>query len=314
MLDDEIEAVENCGCRSRISPMRSVGLCAVALVALSVPAVAADMPILRGSQDVFPSEPVYFRWQGVYVGGQAGYASGSADLSRAAQPQLQYLLRESVLAGPVSGWELLDKGSATAITYGGFVGYNFQWDDAVLGVEANYNRTSFKVSSAGSLARSLTNPSGSTPPPGHTYTYNVTTQAAASINVTDVATFRARGGWAAGPYMPYAFVGAAVGRADVSRSASFWGTLDDDYFVTIIGPGGLPILDPRRDTYSLVPGQQGENKSGVFIYGWTAGLGLDVALTENIFLRGEWEWVQFGSVEGISVSISSIRGAVGAKF
>lgn len=297
--------------------MRIAGLCGLGLVALTTTSFAADMPVLRGSQGFVPTEPTYFRWQGVYVGGQAGYSSGGIDLTKAASSQLSYILRNSVLEAPVSGWELLGKGNATSVSYGGFIGYNFQWDDAVLGVEANYNRTSISVSSAGSLSRSLVNPSGSTPPTGHTYTYNVTTSAAASANVTDVATFRARGGWAAGPWMPYAFAGVAVGRADISRSASMGGTLQDDYSVSdLYSVGGtiVSVSRPVQDVYTLTPGSQGDNKSGVFMYGWTAGLGMDVALTQNIFLRGEWEWVQFTSVDGININLSTVRGALGAKF
>ncbi|WP_170146014.1 outer membrane protein [Rhodoplanes elegans] len=294
--------------------MRSVGLCGLLLAALGTTAFAADMPVLRGSQGLMPSEPVYFRWEGVYIGGQGGYASGGFDFGKAGSPLVGSILRNSVLEAPVSSWEILGKGSAPGASYGGFIGYNFQWDDAVLGIEANYSRTSLSVSSGGGLARSIINPTGSNPPSGHTYTYNVTAGATASATVTDIATFRGRGAWAAGPWMPYAFVGVAVGRADISRSASISGTRYDDYTVDTTLPGGTVVQTPVRDVYTLSPGSQGESKPGQFIYGWTAGLGVDVALTQNVFLRAEWEWVQFNSVAGIDINISTARGAIGAKF
>ncbi len=45
-----------------------------------------------------------------------------------------------------------------------------------------------------------------------------------------------------------------------------------------------------------------------------AGLGVDVALLSNVFLRTEWEWVQFAPLKGDHIHISTVRTALGLKF
>src|SRR5437899_6061033 len=98
---------------------------------------AADMPdYLRGS---IPAAPVTRNWDGRYVGGQVGYSSADIDLSRAPKTLSNFTLRNSVLQEPVSQWVLLSKNHAQATGFGAFVGRNYQFDDLVFGIEANYN-------------------------------------------------------------------------------------------------------------------------------------------------------------------------------
>ena len=44
--------------------------------------------------------------------------------------------------------------------YGGFIGYNFQFTEAVVGVELNYTHGNFFGASSGSQARSFQYPAG----------------------------------------------------------------------------------------------------------------------------------------------------------
>jgi opacity protein-like surface antigen len=46
----------------------------------------------------------------------------------------------------------------------------------------------------------------------------------------------------------------------------------------------------------------------------TTGLGTDVALTSNLFVRGEFEYIFFAPVNGIQVSMWSARVGAGVKF
>jgi opacity protein-like surface antigen len=55
-------------------------------------------------------------------------------------------------------------------------------------------------------------------------------------------------------------------------------------------------------------------KTNAFVAGWTAGIGLEYMLCGNIFVRGEWEYVQFMSIQNTSVTENNVRGAVGYKF
>jgi len=40
-----------------------------------------------------------------------------------------------------------------------------------------------------------------------------------------------------------------------------------------------------------------ETKTGDFAYGYTAGFGMDYAVFQNFFVRGEYEYVQFGQFQ-----------------
>jgi opacity protein-like surface antigen len=50
------------------------------------------------------------------------------------------------------------------------------------------------------------------------------------------------------------------------------------------------------------------------MYGLTIGAGLDVALTRNIFLRAEYEYLQFQPVASTIVQINTVRAGAGIKF
>src|SRR5450830_1771648 len=137
------------------------GLAALALI-LMAPAgvVAADMPeFLRGSYS-----PSSSRWDGFYVGGQATYLSGGADFGNATQPLVAYILRNTFIEDTfgVSNWTTLGRRDANSSGFGGFVGYNAQWDDVVLGLEVNYIKTNWQASASDSISRYYPNANGTT--------------------------------------------------------------------------------------------------------------------------------------------------------
>lgn len=295
-----------------------IAVCGVVLAALAQQALAADapFPILRGTQSYEIAPPAYFRWEGMYAGVQGGYSTESVNFGNSTSSLLNYILRESVLQPLVSTWTTLPKGDTVNGSFGGFVGYNMQWEDVILGVEANYNSTSLQLSASDSLSRLIRNPPGSNPPAGHDYSYDVTVAAKASINITDLATFRGRAGWSAGPFMPYAFAGFAVGRADVSREATVTATRTDNFTVSTVDPAtGQIVSVPTSETVTLaLPGTQREQQNGAFIYGYAVGLGLDYAITSRFFLRTEWELVKFGAIKDMIVGTNTIRAAAGLRF
>lgn len=132
-----------------------VAVCATLAVSSAGRAVAADLMDdtgLRGS--LAPTG--YIRWDGWQVGVLAGFAN----------METQNL---NTTNGPV---------------FGGFFGYNAQWDELVLGLDAGYRYASV-------LDASLT--------PNR-------------FKLNDYATFRARAGYAIDKFLPYAMVGLAVGR------------------------------------------------------------------------------------------------------
>lgn len=298
--------------------MRALIMCGLALIGLSGPAIAGG-DILRGSQEFEVGAPIYPRWDGVYLGAGGGYTAGGADFGNGVRSLVSYILRNSILQDDVSSWTTLPKSNTSGWSYGAFAGYNFQWENAVIGVELNYNRMSQSLGATDSIGPLLiTDNTGA--PAGHSYTYSVRVAANASVNLTDIATFRARMGWAAGDFLPYAFVGLAIGRADVTRWASVTGTVTDNWtetttFVDAFG-NTVTVSTPQSSTSALLlpSNPQSETQNGVFAFGYAGGFGVDFALFNNVFMRGEWEYVQFPSIKDIKVNLNNVRGAVGVRF
>jgi opacity protein-like surface antigen len=281
--------------------MRSV-VCALALLTLPTSAFAGDFDILRGTV------PTY-RWGGFYGGVQGGYSSSDMDFSGGVGPLVADVLRSSSLANDVSDWAVLGSLSANKVNYGGFVGYNTEWEDVIIGFEANYNRLSLSGASSSSITRTFIDNTAA--PPNTTYQYTMTVTGGSSLHLTDVATFRMRAGWEAGRFLPYAFGGLAIGRADVAQTASVSGTLTATYQNPITGTSS-PV--PSASGAVDLPGPQTNAQQGMFTYGFAAGVGMDVALLPNVFARAEWEYVGFAPIDGTKANINSIRGGAGIKF
>jgi outer membrane immunogenic protein len=300
--------------------MRRLLLAAVVFGAASA-AHAADMPdFLRGS---IAAPSVTRNWDGWYVGGQVGYTSADMDFSHATKTLTNFMLRNSVLQEPVSLWSALSKNHAQATGFGAFVGRNYQWDDLVFGVEANYNYiNSLSSSSSNSMSLAIIDPNGENPPAGHSHTYNTTLTAKAALQIKDVVTFRGRAGWATGNFLPYVFGGLAVGRVDASRSAIVSYNKFDDYDTisqTLVGfVGGVPVFTNTTTHHTDFIGSgvqsQVERRANDFAAGWTGGLGAEYMLWGNVFMRAEWEYVRFLSVKDMSFSTNSVRAGLGYKF
>lgn len=281
-----------------------------------------DLPILRGAVTDGMTHSTR-NWDGWYVGGQVGYTSADMDFSHSVKTLTNFMLRNSVLQDPVSQWSLLSRNHAQATGFGGFVGRNWQWDQVVLGVEANYNyMNSLASSSTNGMSLDIVNPTGENPPAGHTHTYSTTLTGNASLQVKDVVTFRGRAGWAAGDFMPYMFGGLAVGRVDTARSATVSYTKWDDYdqtVQTLVGfNNGNPVYTTSTTHVTTNLGSDSisnsEHRTNSFVAGWTAGLGAEYNLWGGLFMRAEWEYVRFVSVKDTSFSTNSVRAGLGYKF
>jgi opacity protein-like surface antigen len=196
--------------------------------------------------------------------------------------------------GPVSSWAKFGTGSAPAAAYGAFVGYNSQWDDAVLGVDINYNHTSLSGVSRSSKLFPGILPGDTTGPNNNLY--DVWAGAGAIMKITDYATFRTKAGWAFDCFLPYATFGLAAGRAEITRIATASGQPAAN------SPGGAPFV--------LTDGDQ---KTAI-VWGYSAGLGIDMALGANMFLRAEYEFVQFVPLSHITASLNTVRAGAGFRF
>jgi outer membrane immunogenic protein len=297
-------------------PIKLFILCAATVITGSN-AVAGGIPdsVLRGSSDYVvkpapqpryvPGVPIFYRWEGLYVGGQFGYGTAGVDFGSGTQGLLDFVLRNDVVLDHVSNWTTLPKVENNKTSFGGFVGYNFQMDELVVGVEGNYNRVSsggFDPSAGASMSRRFQD--DAVAPSGHHYFYDTTLTAAAAARIQDYGSVRARAGFVVDRFMPYAFAGLALGRVDVSRSATLSYLRHDSPDV-----GVPPIQD-----FFFGPVTKSESRDSVVAYGFAAGLGVDVAVTSNVFARGEWEYVQFNSVGEYTIHVNTFRGGLGVRF
>ncbi len=246
--------------------MRSFLIAAVALC-VGQAAQAADLPFLRGSFQDGPIAPRAM-WEGFYVGGQAGYGSTVANIA----PGTNSDLIPSTDAASL--WPTLQSPQANNTGFGAFAGYNTQWEDVVVGLEANYMHGRYNT--VASAANSLTAGGVTT-----------TRESRAAINIEDFGSLRLRAGYVAGNFLPYAFVGGGVGNMVVERS-------------TRMTPvPGTPLF--ATDTKSNL------------VYGYSAGLGVDILLVAGLFVRAEYEYQRITSKD-IDANVNSARLGVGYKF
>jgi len=254
-------------------------------------AQAADLPILRGALTEGLSRSSV-NWEGVYVGGHVTHGAADMDFTNSGQDLLAKLLNNLDLESQfnISKWPLLGKSHMQSSGYGGFAGYNFQWSEAVIGLELNYTHGNFFGANSGSQGRSFQYPTD--------YISTARVSSSASMNITDYGSLRVRGGYAIDNFLPYGFAGVAMGQASINRRAD--ATIDYLY----VGTNGLPNLSSS--------GFLTDNANSRFIMGFAGGLGVDVMLYSGLFLRAEWEYLRF--TERVDTTVNTVRAGLGYKF
>jgi outer membrane immunogenic protein len=274
-------------------------VCVLLVLGFAPQAFAQDFDnfdTLRGSEPVGPA--AFTNWSGVYVGGQASYSSLLGDFSKATAPLVAQSLIELVLEADdePSSWPVLGKGSADVAGFGGFVGYNSQWQNLILGVEANYTHSPVTVTAAESPILNRVVSAGS-------LAYSVNLLGTGSLTLDDYVSLRARAGYILNNFLPYGFIGFVVGDGDYSLTTQIYGQQST---------GTLPCTPSTTCVdYNFT---NSVAKNDVLLYGFSVGGGLDVALTQQFFLRGEFEFVQFVPVNDIVLSNLTGRVGVGVKF
>lgn len=274
----------------------ALGAAALALsAAATLPALAADYPVLRGTQiEDAPPPPDYFggsaNWNGVYFGGFAGQTQTRFESDSGVTELANYAMLNTTIAGS------LDMESLTAtrprrdsgVTFGGFAGYNMQFGDVVIGFEADYSRVDQAAAASRVEARLI----------GNEYFAIASRQDA---ELQDFFTLRARFGYAFGRVMPYFTLGGAAGRFNTNVAvATDWGTTDANSVPT--------------GSYFGWPRVVGGPKKDVWGYGGVIGGGVEAALTDNIILRAEYLYTRFNDVEGITTSLNTARVGAALKF
>jgi len=229
---------------------------AIAAVAMTTSAGAADLPVRGPVYKAPPPVVVATNWSGCYVGGHAGYGWSNwqdNDVPNAAVP--------AAGGNPVAppGFPLV-YGYSGDFKTGGFVGgvqlgCDYQYGPVVLGLVSDISWTSQSESSAPfAIVPAL--------PPD-------SADEVASVKMTTFGTARARLGWAAGNALFYATGGLAWARGEVSyagQAAQF----------------GVPVgaFAVSNQAYHL---------------GWAAGLGLDYMFAPNWTIGLEYLHLDLGN-------------------
>jgi opacity protein-like surface antigen len=267
----------------------------VLLAASALSARAADLSDISWLRGAVGDSTSPMRWDGLQFGAQIGVGSMGTDFGSSTGPMIAYILRNTTVENEMSpsSWTTLPGNVTNGKTFGAFIGYNLQWDALVVGFDLAYDRTSgFEASASDSMGRQGKTSDG--------FYNNVTVIAQSSVQLIDYATFRARAGYAFGQFLPYAVMGAAVGRFNYTNSARVIASGTD-----VSNGGGSP--------YSLDQSQT-DSKNNAFTPGFVTGLGVDVAVLPNVFLRAEWEYTLFAPVAGIRVQLNTGRVGVGVRF
>jgi outer membrane immunogenic protein len=157
--------------------------------------------------------------------------------------------------------------SKAAFVGGGQAGYNWQVNAVVLGAEVDFDSFNVRLSRTGS---------GVLPTIGGTFTIT------SSANTDWLFTARGRVGWAFDNLLLYGTGGLAETHLNASNS----------YTDTAGYPPG--------------PGVGAWNASAMKL-GWTAGGGLEWALTRNWSVKAEYLFVKFGSINASGTVVSAIN-------
>jgi outer membrane immunogenic protein len=227
-------------------PLRSAILAAVAVAAFGSVASAA-------------SPPAVYNWTGVYIGANAGYAWGDADMtSRMTCPNGGCPYTDPVQLN-FFGNQGSGSFSPNSFTGGGQIGFNFQNAALVWGAEVDWQ--SFDLS--GNLARDGLVKAGT----GQSFDLT------GSFNTDWLLTARARLGWLVQPQtLLYVTGGLAVTEIKVANSIS-----DNCSLIRVCG---LPDL-------------AGQSSSSSTKTGWALGGGVEWAYTPQWSLKAEYLYVSF---------------------
>jgi opacity protein-like surface antigen len=275
--------------------MKRVVMAFLMMVGLAGHAPAQDT-FMRIPTGLMPGTPTHWNWSGFYFGGQMGAGVAKLDPGNATGGMVADILRNTTIENEaqVSSWPRLPPVDTSRAMYGGFIGYNVQWDDLILGVELNYNRGRFSGSSVDTIGRSYET--------SDEYFYSVNLSSQVDLSLSEYATIRARFGQVMGPFLPFGAIGFAVGKADIRRTVTVALTATD-------------VSDAAdRPPLALGPVTQTDVKNNAYIYGGTAGLGFDFALMQNVFVRAEYEYVRFFPFRGAIMQLHNARVGVGLKF
>lgn len=267
--------------------IKSLLVSSVAVIGVSVTAVAADFPNRFPAPAPYAA-PSYFLWTGAYAGVHAGGVWQEGNIKRGVFGDAFGTLTDQ-------DWVILDgvsNGIASAIfprsvsqersgfTGGAQLGYNHQYGMWVVGGEID-------LSYLGGDRRSHTVANNFVDPglfiPGATASTNLTLRS----QLDWLATARLRTGVVVDRFMIYATGGAAFGKPD--HRVDF----------TATGSDGVTTISARFS------GREDDIKVG-----WAVGGGVEYAVTNNMTIRGEYLYYNLGRTD-VRATTTDFGGAFG---
>jgi outer membrane immunogenic protein len=209
-----------------------------------------------------------FSWTGFYIGGNGGGAWSSANVSQTLTAPAPFLPEDTAA---------VSAGSSSAFHPGGGlagaqIGYNQQWGQFVGGGEIDFDYLGLGASRTVNAPFPSTLPGGAAGPP--TVNFLTTT----SVSTNWLFTFRPRVGWAVNNWLFYATGGLALGRENFNQTVS--------------------LVSPFVETTSM----------GSTRVGWTAGAGVEYAITKNWSIKGEYLHVDLGSFNTVATLSPAFAG------
>lgn len=299
--------------------MRIATLAVLATVLIS-PALAADLDygVLRGADDDYLAPAPLIDWSGFYVGGHGGYSSAALGFNNAFQPIVAHALRNTAAEAEMGASQYLATRATHSggASYGGFAGINYQFDDVVVGLEADYTYFGRSGSSFDRIARSRITSDG--------FLTSVALNGQASTEIQDYGTVRGRLGYALGTLLPYVTGGLAVGRATVSDTVSVqnYGYDNNAFTANQTGATTSYIRNFGYSAFSQLnppgsipaPGTIYGATKKVTVVGLAVGGGIEYAITSNFLLRGEYQYVLFNDFQGHKAELNTVRGGAAIKF
>jgi outer membrane immunogenic protein len=249
--------------------MKKLAIAAVAGSALLTGIVTANAADMAVKAAPIPMAPAAFSWTGFYIGANVGGAwtpnNGGSDFAPLFPP---FAVLPPLVAVPTIIPGQLDVlaggGRRSGVIGGGQVGYNWQVNQFVLGVEADAVGTGLK-GTTGTASRTIGAPIFAVP---------VTQTVSVDFgHIEWMATFRGRAGFAVDRALFYVTGGAAV--AEIGGSTT----------TVVNGPGiGLPA-----GTFVAT------NGGNTTRWGWTVGGGIEWAFSQNWSVAGEYRHTDFGN-------------------
>ena len=220
-------------------------------------AFAADLPI-RPPPPLIP----VFTWTGIYIGGQIGYIWSGGDWGYSGfDPSSQ------------SGFAS-DAGTSAGLIGGAHVGYNYQINQWVFGLDGSVDGTGFPSNPEAIFPVAFGGAS-------------VTARTNANIQ----GSIRGRLGFALERALFYVTGGVAFGGFDSSY--------------TFAGNSGA---NPLINGGGLISGQNSFSGTRA---GWTLGGGIDYALDNNWSIFGEYRYTSFGTISNSGLAASAFSQATG---